>query len=138
SNDRIENCRRGILDAQRERDDAEMERRLDAVRRDPSKMQAMTAKSLEWNAKLQPLIAAGDSIGAKAAMRQMQLELAAIGGFKADVDSSRADAQCGKPAPKPRWLVDWQANDAELRTLGARVRDAEMAGGTEAVAASGL
>jgi hypothetical protein len=68
----------------------------------------------------------------------MQRELAAIGGFKVDVDSSRADAQCGKPAPKPQRLVDWEANDAELRTLGARVREAEMAGGTEAVAASGL
>jgi hypothetical protein len=138
SNDKIENCRRGILDAQRERDDAEMERRLVAMRQDPSKMQAMAAKTMEWNTKLQTLIAAGDSAGASVAMQQMQRELAAIGGFKVDVDSSRADAQCGKPAPKPQRLVDWEANDAELRTLGARVREAEMAGGTEAVAASGL
>lgn len=138
SNDKIENCRRGVLDAQRERDDAEMERQLATLRRDPAKMQAMAAKSMEWNTKIQALAAAGDTAGATDAVRQMQRELARIGGFKADVDSSAADSRCGKPAPKPQWLVDWEANDAELRTLGARVREAEMAGGTEAVAASGL
>jgi hypothetical protein len=138
SNDRVESCRRGILDEQRERNDAEMERQLASLRRDPAKMQAISAKNMEWTVRIQALAAKGDTAGAATAALQMQRELAEIGGFTVEVDSSRADARCGRPAPKPAWLVAWEENDAELRALGARVREAESAGEAEAVEASGF
>jgi hypothetical protein len=135
---KVEQCRDEVLDAQREANQAEVDRKMDAMRTDPAKMQAMAGVAMRWNPRIAQAQAKGDTIELKAALAKMQEELNAVAGVKVDTDSTKADAKCGKPAPAPAWLVAWDSTDAEARRLGERVREAESAGEAEAVAASGL
>ncbi|HVH40161.1 MAG TPA: hypothetical protein VM764_09060 [Gemmatimonadaceae bacterium] len=134
----IEECRDDAFSAQREKNDAEIERRMATLRNEPAKLQAISAKAMEWNPKLQAMLAKGDTAGAQSAMLQMQKEMAAIGGFAIDLDSAKVNTKCGKPAPRPSWLAEWERADAEAKVLAERVREAETAGQDEAVTASGL
>lgn len=134
----VTQCRADIIDAQHDANRAAMDEKMQAMQTDPAKMRAMSIKAMEWNPKLAALQTKGDTAGLRAAMAQMQRELAVIAGVTVDVDSSKADTKCGKPPRAPAWLAAWDSTDAEVRALGARVREAEMAGQGEAVAASGL
>jgi hypothetical protein len=135
---KVEQCREEVFDAQREANQAETDRKMEAMRTDPAKMQAMAAVAMKWNPRIAQAQAKGDTAEIKSSMIKMQEELATIAGLKLDTDSTKADAKCGKPAPAPAWLVAWDSTDAEARRLGERVREAETAGQEEAVAASGL
>ncbi len=137
-NRKVEQCREGVLDAQHDANRAQMDEKMKAMQSDPAKMRAMAAKAMEWNPRLAQLQSNGDTTALKDAMLKMQKEMAEIAGVTITVDSTKADAKCGKPAPAPAWLVAWDSTDAEARRLGERVRVAETAGQAEAVAASGL
>lgn len=135
---KVEQCREEVFDAQREANEAEIERKMNGIQTDPAKMQALAAVAIKWNPRIAQLQASGDTAGYRVAAIKMQEEMHAAAGIKVDMDSTKADAKCGKPAPAPAWLVAWDSTDAEARRLGDRVREAETAGQDEAVAASGL
>jgi hypothetical protein len=137
-NDKVEQCRDEVFDAQREANQAEIDRKMANIQSDPARMQAMTAKATEWSLKLQKVMSSGDTVAARAAMLQYQAEMAKAAGVVLDTDSTKADAKCGKPAAPPSWLVEWDSTEVRTRRLGERVREAEGAGEKEAVAASGL
>lgn len=137
-NDRIESCRSDAFSEQNDRNQAEIERKMEGLRNDPPRMQAMMRKAVEWTPKLQALMQSGDTVGYRNGMIQMQKEMAAAGGFSLEVDSAKVTAKCGTPAPRPAWLVTWDSVDVEARRAGDRVRAAESAGAAEAAQASGL
>lgn len=135
---KIDACRDQAFGEQNDRNQAQIEKGMEAVRRDPAKMTAMSAKSVEWAPRLAALQQQGDTAGYIRGMLQMQQELAAIGGFKVEVDSGAVTAKCGTVAPKPAWLAAWDSTEVETRKAGDRVREAETAGSAEAAAASGM
>jgi hypothetical protein len=137
-NRKVEQCRDEVFDAQREANNAEIERKTAALRTDPARMQTMSAKAIEWAPKLQALMAGTDSVAMKKGMIEYQADMAKALGVALDTDSTKADAKCGKTAPKPAWFAAWDSTEVQTRTLGERVREAESAGEKEAVAASGL
>lgn len=137
-NDRIESCRRDAFSEQDARNQAEIERKMEAMRGDPARMQAMTMKAAQWAPKLQQLMQKGDTVGYRDGMIQMQRELATIAGVQLVADTAKVDASCGKPAPRPDWLVQWDSVEVQERRAAERVRTAESAGMAEAAQASGL
>lgn len=137
-NRKIEQCRDEVLDAQREANEKEIESKMATLRTDPVRMQAMSAKAAEWAPRMNALMSGTDTAAMQRGIMQMQRELAAIGGFAIDTDSTKANAKCGKAAPAPGWLTAWDSTEVETRRLGDRVREAETAGNAEAAAASGM
>lgn len=137
-NRKVDECREEIFDAQREANEAEIQKKMANIQSDPARMQAMARIATEWAPKLNALQMSGDSVAARAGLLQYHMEISKAAGFTLDTDSTKADTKCGKPAPKPAWFAAWDSTEVQTRRLGERVRETESAGEKEAVAASGL